>query len=88
MSNTKEDLDPVSGHKTGPDNPNVPDEVKGHAHAVLDQGVGNDRSHKQRDLTSVTAGPKAAQHNSGGMHLGKTKAYEDLIRKGGETPED
>lgn len=45
---------------SAPDNQNVPDKVKGHAHAVLDQDVGDDQSHKQKDLTSVTAGPKAS----------------------------
>ena len=30
----------------------------------------------------------SAQHSPGGIKLGKTKAYEELIRKGGETPEE
>lgn len=29
----------------------------------------------------------SAQNSPGGTNMGKTKAYEELIRKGGETPE-
>jgi hypothetical protein len=34
------------------------------------------------------AGLLSAQHSPGGINLGKTKAYQELLRKGGETPEE
>ncbi|OQE09306.1 hypothetical protein PENFLA_c112G10471 [Penicillium flavigenum] len=90
MLNTKDNPDPISGYKlisngSALNTPNVLDEVKGQ---VLDQDVSDDQAHKQKDLSSVAAGPKAAQHSLGGINLGKTKAYQELIRKGGETPEE
>jgi hypothetical protein len=38
-------------------NPNVSEEVKAH---VVDQDVGDDQTHKQKDLTNVAAWPKAS----------------------------
>ncbi|CDM32704.1 hypothetical protein EN45_043200 [Penicillium chrysogenum] len=85
MFNTKDIPDPMSGYKFALNTQNVSDEVKGQG---LDQDVGDDQANKQKDQSSVAAGPKAAQHSPGGINLGKTKAYQELLRKGGETPEE
>ncbi|KAJ5277812.1 hypothetical protein N7524_003965 [Penicillium chrysogenum] len=102
MFNTKDIPDPMSGYKltingSALNTQNVSDEVKGQG---LDQDVGDDQANKQKDQSSVAAGPKAlvvktketgvviAQHSPGGINLGKTKAYQELLRKGGETPEE
>ncbi|KAJ5337384.1 uncharacterized protein N7506_005406 [Penicillium brevicompactum] len=84
MFKTKDNLDPMSGNKFVLSNPNVSEEVKAH---VVDQDVGDDQAHKQKVLTNVATWSIAAQHSPGGIKPGKTNAYEELIRKGGETPE-
>ncbi|KAJ6038310.1 uncharacterized protein N7446_005120 [Penicillium canescens] len=88
----------MSGHKTSLNNSNVSDEGKGRTQAVPDQdqdAVGyhphkelyNAGGDQNKDLTRVTAGLRATQNNPVGINKEKTKAYEELIRKGGETPE-
>ncbi|KAI2734766.1 hypothetical protein DTO013E5_9425 [Penicillium roqueforti] len=93
MFNTKDIPDPMSGYKFALNTQNVSDEVKGQG---LDQDVGDDQANKQKDQSSVAAGPKALVVKTketgvvipGGINLGKTKAYQELLRKGGETPEE
>ncbi|KAJ6001012.1 hypothetical protein N7481_001421 [Penicillium waksmanii] len=120
MSNTEENLDAMRGYKSGLNNPNVSDEVKGPDEVQLDQDIGRDQSCKKldnarggqnKDLSKVPAGPKAsvlkskesgysymiwlttliylrAQNSPGVTKMDKKKAYEELIRMGGETPEE
>ncbi|KAJ6001035.1 hypothetical protein N7481_001444 [Penicillium waksmanii] len=97
MSNTEENLDAMKGYKSGLNNPNVSDEVKGPDQVQLDQDIGRDQSCKtlyntrggqNKDLSKVPAGSEAAQNSPGVTKMDKKNAYEELIRMGGESPEE
>ncbi|KAJ5976473.1 hypothetical protein N7481_010180 [Penicillium waksmanii] len=73
------------------------DEVKGPDQVQLDQDIGCDQSCQKlyktrggqnKDLSQVPAGPEVAQNSPGVTKMDKKKAYEELIRMGGETPEE
>ncbi|KAJ5385648.1 hypothetical protein N7509_008189 [Penicillium cosmopolitanum] len=96
MSNTEENLDAMRGYKSELNSPNVSDEVKGPDQVQLDQDIGRDQSCKMlsnarggqnKDLSKVPAGPKAS-NSPGVTKMDKKKAYEELIRMGGESPEE
>ncbi|KAJ5974849.1 hypothetical protein N7481_008556 [Penicillium waksmanii] len=97
MSNTEENPDAMRGYKSGLSNPNASDEVKGPDQVQLDQDLDCDQSCKRlynarggqsKDLSKVPAGPEAAQKSPGVTKMDKKKAYEELIRMGGESPEE
>ncbi|KAJ5240439.1 uncharacterized protein N7469_002030 [Penicillium citrinum] len=97
MSKTEENLDAMRGYKSTLNNSNSSDEVKGPDKVQLDQDIGRDQYCKKiddtggdqnKDLRKVPAEPEAAQNSPGIANMNKKKAYDELIRMGGETPEE
>ncbi|OGE53743.1 hypothetical protein PENARI_c007G06952 [Penicillium arizonense] len=96
IPNSKDIFGSMSSHKTSLNNSNVSGEGEGRPKAVLGQDAVGGHPHKElynagddqnKASTKVASGLRGAQNNPVGINTRKTKAYEELIRKGGETPE-
>ncbi|KAI9932570.1 hypothetical protein ASPWEDRAFT_33458 [Aspergillus wentii DTO 134E9] len=83
---TEERLNQMRGYKATLSNPNVSEEAKQNAQAMLNE-IGGDRPRDElyeargdqnKDPMRVSAGLKAAQHNPGVTEGGKQRAAEEM----------